>query len=101
MPLQPVLTREPASSAAGSEPLLEIRAVSNRFGATTVLREVSLAVAPGEFLTLLGASGSGKTTLLRLIAGFEEPDAGEIWMAGGRLDGLPPYRRRVNTVFQS
>jgi ABC-type Fe3+/spermidine/putrescine transport system ATPase subunit len=80
--------------------LLSIRSVAKRFGATQVLRNISLEVAPAEFLTLLGASGSGKTTLLRLIAGFESPDEGEIWMAGGRLDHLPPYRRRVNTAFQ-
>ena len=83
--------------------LLEVRSLSKRFGAAPVLRGISLDVAPGEFLTILGASGSGKTTLLRLIAGFEYPDAGEIWMATERLerlDALPPYRRRVNTVFQ-
>ncbi len=86
-------------SAAG-EPLLQIRCVAKRFGPRTVLRNISLNVAPGEFLTILGESGSGKTTLLRLIAGFEQPDTGEIWMRGERLNGLPPYRRRVNTVFQ-
>jgi ABC-type Fe3+/spermidine/putrescine transport system ATPase subunit len=59
-----------------------------------------LEIAAGEFLTLLGESGSGKTTLLRLIAGFEQPTSGEIWMSGERLDTLPPYKRRVNTVFQ-
>ncbi|HEV2175802.1 MAG TPA: ABC transporter ATP-binding protein [Terriglobia bacterium] len=80
--------------------LLEVRSVSKHFGSVAVLRHVSLDVAEAEFLTILGASGSGKTTLLRLIAGFEYPDAGEIWMGGERLDGLPPYRRRVNTVFQ-
>lgn len=80
--------------------LLQVRSVSKRFGPVTVLRDVSLEVAPAEFLTILGASGSGKTTLLRLIAGFERPDAGEILMQGERLDPLPPYRRRVNTVFQ-
>lgn len=85
---------------AEAEPLLTIRSVAKRFGATEVLRAFSLEVAQGEFLTVLGASGSGKTTLLRLIAGFEQPDAGEIWMAGEQLDRLPPYRRRVNTVFQ-
>src|SRR5579863_5446887 len=80
--------------------LLDVRSVSKHFGSVAVLRHVSLDVSPGEFLTVLGASGSGKTTLLRLIAGFEYPDGGEIWMGGERLDGLPPYRRRVNTVFQ-
>jgi len=66
-----------------------------------VLRGISLDVTSGEFLTILGESGSGKTTLLRLIAGFEQPDSGEIWMADERLDTLPPHRRHVNTVFQS
>jgi putative spermidine/putrescine transport system ATP-binding protein len=84
-----------------SAPLLEVRAVAKRFGAREVLKNISLNIASGEFLTLLGESGSGKTTLLRLIAGFEEPTGGEIWMAGERLDTLPPYKRRVNTVFQN
>jgi len=89
----------PASLAAGST-LLEVHAVSKRFGPREVLKTLSLEIAAGEFLTLLGESGSGKTTLLRLIAGFEQPTSGEIWMRGSRLDTLPPYRRRVNTVFQ-
>jgi ABC-type Fe3+/spermidine/putrescine transport system ATPase subunit len=88
-------------SAATLEPLLSIRAVEKRFGPRPVLRGISLDVASGEFLTILGESGSGKTTLLRLIAGFEQLDRGEIRMAGERLDSLPPYRRQVNTVFQS
>jgi spermidine/putrescine ABC transporter ATP-binding subunit len=82
-------------------PLLEVRAVAKRFGTRDVLKNISLNIASGEFLTLLGESGSGKTTLLRLIAGFEQPAAGEIWMSGERLDTLPPYKRRVNTVFQN
>ena len=81
--------------------LLEVRGVAKRFGSREVLKNISLDIAPGEFLTLLGESGSGKTTLLRLIAGFEQPTAGEIWMGGERLDALPPYKRRVNTVFQN
>jgi spermidine/putrescine transport system ATP-binding protein len=80
--------------------LLEVRGVAKRFGAREVLKDISLNIASGEFLTLLGESGSGKTTLLRLVAGFEQPTAGEIWMSGERLDTLPPYERRVNTVFQ-
>jgi len=98
----------PASSApnaaaiAGSgDVLLEVRNVAKNFGAREVLKHISLEIAPGEFLTLLGESGSGKTTLLRLIAGFEQPTSGEIWMSGERLDTLPPYKRRVNTVFQN
>jgi ABC-type Fe3+/spermidine/putrescine transport system ATPase subunit len=83
------------------ESLLSIRDVVKRFGKRSVLRGISLEVAPGEFLTILGESGSGKTTLLRLIAGFEQLDRGEIWIAGERLDPIPAFRRPVNTVFQS
>jgi ABC-type Fe3+/spermidine/putrescine transport system ATPase subunit len=81
-------------------PLLDIRNIAKNFGSRAVLKNISLQIAAGEFLTLLGESGSGKTTLLRLIAGFEQPTSGELWMNGVRLDTLPPYRRRVNTVFQ-
>ena len=77
-----------------------MRSIVKRFGKNEVLRGLSLEVKAGEFLTILGESGSGKTTLLRLIAGFEQPDGGEIWMEGARLDALPAYRRPVNTVFQ-
>jgi ABC-type Fe3+/spermidine/putrescine transport system ATPase subunit len=87
-------------SLAPGATLLEVRAVSKRFGPREVLKTLSLEIAAGEFITLLGESGSGKTTLLRLIAGFEQPTVGEIWMHGTRLDTLPPYKRRVNTVFQ-
>ena len=69
--------------------------------ATLVLRNISLEIAEGEFLTILGESGSGKTTLLRIIAGFETANSGELWMGRERLDHQPPYRRRVNTVFQN
>jgi spermidine/putrescine transport system ATP-binding protein len=89
----------PLCSAQG-ECLLEVRNVAKRFGQREVLKQVSLQIAAGEFLTLLGESGSGKTTLLRLIAGFEQSTSGEIWMSGARLDTLPPYKRCVNTVFQ-
>ncbi len=91
---------EPTPPATSPSPLLDIRGVAKSFGKTAVLREISLQVAEGEFLTILGESGSGKTTLLRIIAGFETASVGEILMGGERLDTLPPYRRRVNTVFQ-
>jgi ABC-type Fe3+/spermidine/putrescine transport system ATPase subunit len=94
-------TSSAKQAAAGVDaPLLEVRGVAKRFGPREVLKSISLDIAGGEFLTLLGESGSGKTTLLRLIAGFEQPTAGELWMGGERLDVLPPYKRRVNTVFQ-
>jgi len=80
--------------------LLRIRSVAKHFGKNVVLRDISLDVAEGEFLTILGESGSGKTTLLRIVAGFESASAGEVWMGEERLDRQPPYRRRVNTVFQ-
>jgi spermidine/putrescine transport system ATP-binding protein len=70
------------------------------FGDVLAVRDVSLDVRAGEFLTLLGPSGCGKTTLLRLLAGFETPDAGRILISGRDVTGLPPYRRPVNTVFQ-
>jgi len=88
-------------AAASDGMLLEVRGVAKRFGSIDVLKSISLDIAAGEFLTLLGESGSGKTTLLRLIAGFELPSSGEIWMSGERLDTLPPHKRRVNTVFQN
>jgi len=81
-------------------PLLELREVTRRFGEVTAVDRLSLTIAAGEFLTLLGASGSGKTTTLRMLAGFERPDAGEILMDGTPITGLPPYRRDINTVFQ-
>jgi len=94
---EPTFSRSPNS---GTQPLLSIRKVAKSFGKNVVLRDISLAIAEGEFLTILGESGSGKTTLLRIIAGFESATSGEIWMEDERLDVLPPYRRRVNTVFQ-
>jgi len=88
------------TSQSSSASLLSIRSLAKHFGKNEVLRDISLEIAEGEFLTILGESGSGKTTLLRILAGFEQPTSGEVWMAGERLDTQPPYRRRVNTVFQ-
>ena len=81
-------------------PILQLRAVTKRFGAFVAVDALDLDVQPGEFLTLLGASGSGKTTTLRMIAGFEHPTSGEILMDGTPLTGLPPFKRDLNTVFQ-
>ncbi len=74
--------------------------VSRLFGAVRAVDDVSFDIEPGEFFALLGPSGSGKTTCLRLIAGFEQPDSGHIEIFGKTAEGVPPYRRDVNTVFQ-
>ena len=79
---------------------VEIESVVKSFGATPVLRGLSLAVDEGEVLALLGPSGSGKTTLLRLLAGFEEADAGSIRIGGVDVTALPPAKRGVGMVFQ-
>lgn len=75
-------------------------AVSRHFGAVRAVDDVDLEIGEGEFFAMLGPSGSGKTTCLRLIAGFEQPTAGHIEIFGERAEGVPPYRRNVNTVFQ-
>ena len=80
---------------------VEFRGVTKRFDDVVAVDNIDLSVRNGEFLSLLGPSGCGKTTTLRLIAGFEQPDEGDILIAGEEVAGLPPYKRDVNTVFQS
>ncbi|MEA2579501.1 MAG: spermidine/putrescine transport system ATP-binding protein [Actinomycetota bacterium] len=80
---------------------VEFRGITKRFGSLTAVNAVDLKVRKGEFLSLLGPSGCGKTTSLRLIAGFEQPDEGELLIGGLDAVGIPPYKRDVNTVFQS
>lgn len=75
--------------------------VTKRYGALAAVDDLSLTIHPGEFLSLLGPSGCGKTTTLRLIAGFEQPDAGDVRISGASVLGAPPYKRPVNTVFQA
>jgi ABC-type Fe3+/spermidine/putrescine transport system ATPase subunit len=87
------------------EAFLRLVGVTKRFGQRTVVDNVSLDVAEGETVALLGASGCGKTTTLRLVAGLEEPDSGEIWIAGERVAAngknlVPPGARGVGFVFQ-
>jgi spermidine/putrescine transport system ATP-binding protein len=81
-------------------PIVELRSVTKSYGDHAALADFSLEVRRGEFLTLLGPSGSGKTTVLRLVAGFEQPQSGQVWIAGRDASGRPPYQRNVNTVFQ-
>jgi spermidine/putrescine transport system ATP-binding protein len=94
--------RHAAAAASAAEIAVDCRELHKTFGGVVkALDGVSVAIRPNEFFTLLGPSGCGKTTLLRLIAGFETQDSGSISVFGQRLDGLPPFRRPVNTVFQS
>jgi spermidine/putrescine transport system ATP-binding protein len=81
-------------------PDVQIVDVTKRFGEVVAVDAMRLTVARGSFYSFLGPSGCGKTTTLRMIAGFEQPTAGEIFLAGEPVAGVPPYRRNVNTVFQ-
>jgi spermidine/putrescine ABC transporter ATP-binding subunit len=87
-------------AAAGEPPDVELRGVSKAFGTVRAVDRVSLAVARGEFFSLLGPSGCGKTTTLRIIGGLEFPDEGEVWLRGQEVTAVPPYRRATNMVFQ-
>ena len=80
--------------------LIEIRDLAKSFGNVKAVDDISIDIESGEFITLLGPSGSGKTTVLRMIAGFEDPDAGSIKLNGEDITHLPPFDRDVNTVFQ-
>ena len=80
---------------------LEFQDVSKHYGAVKAVDHVSLSVKQGEFFSLLGPSGCGKTTLLRILAGFEQPDTGRVLLGGEDVTDLPPYERKVNTIFQS
>ena len=89
-----------AAAVAGRAPDVEILGVTKRFGDVIAVDEMTLRIARGEFYSFLGPSGCGKTTTLRMIAGFEQPTAGEILLEGEPIAGVPPFRRNVNTVFQ-
>jgi putative spermidine/putrescine transport system ATP-binding protein len=80
---------------------LDLDGLAKRYGDFHAVRDVSLAVADGEFLVLLGPSGCGKTTTLRMVAGFTEPTSGRIGLAGADVTGLPPWKRNAGMVFQS
>ena len=82
------------------EHLIDLKDISKDFDGTTVLNHINLYVRKKEFITLLGPSGCGKTTTLRIIGGFEYPTTGQVYFEGKDITDLPPYKRRVNTVFQ-
>ena len=84
-----------------AKPFIEFRNVTKRFGTFVAVDNQSLAIYEREFHALLGPSGCGKTTLLRMLAGFEEPSEGSIWLDGKPLSGVPPHKRPVNMMFQS
>lgn len=84
-----------------SDTMIDIRGVSKNFGSVRAVDNVSIQIGRGEFFSLLGASGCGKTTLLRMLAGFEMPDSGEIFIDGQPMSDLPANRRPTNMVFQS
>jgi len=83
-----------------SDEIIRLVNVSKFYDGTPALNNINLYVKRNEFLTLLGPSGCGKTTTLRIIGGFEQPDSGEILFEGKKINDLPPYKRKVNTVFQ-
>lgn len=88
------------STTANTIPAVRFENVSRHFEQVRAVDNVTVEIRDGEFFSMLGPSGSGKTTCLRLIAGFEQPTAGKIFLHGAEVSGLPPYERDVNTVFQ-
>jgi spermidine/putrescine transport system ATP-binding protein len=80
---------------------IELEHVTKRFGDFVAVKDMNLTIKKGEFFSLLGPSGCGKTTTLRMVAGFEQPTEGEIYLSNAPVAGVPPYKRNVNTVFQN
>jgi len=85
---------------ANDKNIIELKNITVAFDGEKVLDNFSLSIKDKEFVTLLGASGCGKTTTLRVIGGFTEPESGEVFFDGKKINGIPPYRRPVNTIFQ-
>jgi spermidine/putrescine transport system ATP-binding protein len=80
---------------------VQLSGVRKQYGDVVAVDRLDLDIRPGEFISLLGPSGCGKTTTLRMLAGFEQPDAGRILISGNEVQGVPPHKRDVNTVFQA
>jgi len=83
-----------------SKEIIRLENISVAFDGETILDDISLKIDENEFITLLGPSGCGKTTTLRIIAGFLEPDKGDVIFDGKKINGVPAYKRQVNTIFQ-
>ena len=99
--LNDVMPRPQAKAPKALTPLLEIRNLTKSFDGQHAVDDVSLTIYKGEIFALLGASGCGKSTLLRMLAGFEQPTAGQIMLDGVDLARVPPYQRPINKMFQS
>ena len=78
--------------------IIDLKNISVTFGDNQVLKNLNLYIRDKEFITFLGPSGCGKTTTLRIIAGFIEPDEGEVIFEGKKINGVPPHKRQVNTI---
>ncbi len=91
----------PDGSRSAKLPVIEIRGIVRRHGPVTAVDQVSFEVRRGEFFSILGPSGAGKTSVLRMLAGFEDPDQGDVLIDGRSMLGVPPNRRPLNLVFQS
>ena len=81
--------------------MIRLSSIKKDYGDVKIIKDLNFTVYEGEFLTMLGPSGCGKTTTLRMIAGFEEPTSGEIMLDEKPVSNLPPYKRKINTVFQN
>ena len=80
--------------------IIDLKKISVAFDGEQILKELDLTIEDKEFLTLLGPSGCGKTTTLRIIAGFLQPDSGDVIFEGKLINGVPAHKRQVNTIFQ-
>ena len=98
--LRPAAITSTGAAPSTGHPDVELVDVTKRFDSVIAVDHMRLAIPPASFTSLLGPSGCGKTTTLRMIAGFEQPTEGEIFLAGRPIAGVPPYHRNVNTVFQ-
>src|SRR3954454_8923389 len=98
---QPEPARHAAPSGNGADADIHLENVSKRFGDALAVDRLTLSIERGRFYAMLGPSGCGKTTTLRMIGGFEDPTEGRVFLGGDEVTDNPPYKRDVNTVFQS